>query len=256
MLELRQVNKSFPGGVRALADVSLKVESGEFVVIVGESGAGKSTLLRTINGLTRPDSGQVLINGRNLAALTGAELRKMRRGIGLIFQDFNLVERSAVLTNVLVGRLGYHSAWKTVLGSFPPEDIDLAHQALARMGLEEKIYNRAGDLSGGQKQRVSIARALVQQPYLILADEPVASLDPPTAHDIMGWFCRINREEGITIIINLHDIHLARQYGERMVGMRQGAIVFDGPAAAVDANTFANIYGPRTRYGDKIDEAL
>ena len=255
MLELRQVNKSFPGGVQALADVSLTVKPGEFVVIVGESGAGKSTLLRTINGLVRPDSGEVLVNGHNIGSLQGKEQRKLRRGIGLIFQDFNLVERSTVLTNVLAGRLGYNPAWKTVLGSFPPEDVELARQALSRMGLGDKIFNRAADLSGGQKQRVSIARALVQQPHLILADEPVASLDPPTAHDIMAWFRKINQEEGITILVNLHDIHLASQYGDRIVGMRQGAIVYDGPAVSVNGEIFASIYG-RAPVGDKFNGAL
>ena len=258
MLELKQVSKTFPGGVRAMEDVSLKVEPGEFVIIVGESGAGKSTLLRTINGLVRPDSGQVMMKGRNIAAMKGAELRRVRRGIGLIFQDFNLVERSIVLTNVLTGRLGYHPTWKTVLGMFPQEDIALARQALERIGLSDKTFVKAADLSGGQKQRVSIARALVQQPHLILADEPVASLDPPTAHDIMDWFRRINRQEGITVIVNLHDIHLASQYGDRLVGMRHGRIVHDGPVSSVDPDTFARIYGrkPAGEMGVSYSAAL
>jgi phosphonate transport system ATP-binding protein len=243
MLELQQVSKTFPGGVRAMEGVSLEVKPGEFVVIVGESGAGKSTLLRTINGLVRPDSGRVLVGGRNVAAMKGAELRRVRRGIGLIFQDFNLVERSMVLTNVLTGRLGYHPTWKTMLGMFPQEDVALARGALERISLADKTYSKAGDLSGGQKQRVSIARVLVQQPHLILADEPVASLDPPTAHDIMEWFRRINRQEGITVIVNLHDIHLASQYGDRLVGMRSGRIVHDGPVASVNEDTFTRIYG-------------
>ena len=241
-----------------MEDVSLKVEPGEFVIIVGESGAGKSTLLRTINGLVRPDSGQVMMKGRNIAAMKGAELRRVRRGIGLIFQDFNLVERSIVLTNVLTGRLGYHPTWKTVLGMFPQEDIALARQALERIGLSDKTFVKAADLSGGQKQRVSIARALVQQPHLILADEPVASLDPPTAHDIMDWFRRINRQEGITVIVNLHDIHLASQYGDRLVGMRHGRIVHDGPVSSVDPDTFARIYGrkPAGEMGVSYSAAL
>lgn len=243
MLELHGVNKTFPGGARAMREVSLSIRPGEFVVIVGESGAGKSTLLRTINGLVRPDSGRVLVRGREVAALRGKELRRLRRGIGLIFQDFNLVESSSVLTNVLAGRLGYLSPGKTVLGIFPPEDVALAQEVLERVGLGDKIFDKAKDLSGGQKQRVSIARALVQQPHTILADEPVASLDPPTARDIMGWLRRINRQEGITIIVNLHDIGLAAEFGDRLVGMREGAIVHDGPVAGVDGDTFAGIYG-------------
>lgn len=258
MLEFRQVSKTFPGKVQAMINVSLKVEPGEFVVIVGESGAGKSTLLRTINGLVRPDSGQVLLKGQNIAALRGKELRRVRREIGLIFQDYNLVERSTVLTNVLTGRLGYHPALKTMLGMFPKEDVALAQAALARVGLSEKTFNFASDLSGGQKQRVSIARALVQQPQIILADEPVASLDPPTAHDIMDWFRKINREEGITVIVNLHDIHLASQYGDRLIGMRAGRIVHDGPVASVTNDVFARIYGrnPGGKEGEMVRAAL
>ncbi|HOB34660.1 MAG TPA: phosphonate ABC transporter ATP-binding protein [Bacillota bacterium] len=241
-LELRRVSKTFPGGIRALDNVSLTVRPGEFVVIVGASGAGKSTLLRTINGLVRPDSGQVLVGGRDISALRGKELRRLRRGIGLIFQDFNLVERAAVLTNVLTGRLGYLPAWQTVLGIFPPADVAMARQALDRLGLADKTFAKAAELSGGQKQRVSIARALVQQPHTILADEPVASLDPPTARDILGWFRRINEQEGITVIVNLHDIGLAAEFGGRLVGMREGKIVHDGPASQVDKQTFARIY--------------
>lgn len=236
-------------------DVSLTVRPGEFIIIVGESGAGKSTLLRTVNGLARPDSGKVLINGRDISKLRGAELRKTRRGIGLIFQEFNLVERSTVLTNVLTGRLGYHPAWRTILGMFPAQDVVLASRALERVGLADKLYNKASDLSGGQKQRVSIARALVQEPCIILADEPVASLDPPTAEDIMDWFRKINREEGITIIVNLHDVSLASQYGERIIGMHKGRIVFDGAGSAVDSRVFAKIYG-RASGGERFDEAL
>lgn len=250
MLELQKVSKIFPGNVKAMDEVSLTIEPGEFVIIVGESGAGKSTLLRTINGLVRPSSGRVLVEGHNVADLRGAELRRIRRSIGLIFQDFNLVERSTVLTNVLAGRLGYLTAWKTILGMFPPQDVELARGALERVGLADKEYNRAAELSGGQKQRVSIARALVQEPCIILADEPVASLDPPTAGDIMDWFRKINREEGITIIVNLHDIHLAGRYGDRIVGMRQGRIVHDGPGASLSPEVFARIYGRAPSYED------
>lgn len=249
MLQLHRVNKTFPGGIQALRDVTLTIQRGEFVVIVGESGAGKSTLLRTINGLVRPDSGQVLVRGRDIASLGKEELRRLRRGIGLIFQDFNLVEPSPVLTNVLTGRLGYLSPWKTILGMFPPEDVAMAQGALERVGLADKMYNKARDLSGGQKQRVSIARALVQHPHTILADEPVASLDPPAARDILGWFRMINQQEGITVIVNLHDSGLAAEFGQRLVGMREGEIVHDGPGAEVDGETFSQIYG-RTSLGE------
>ncbi|MTI95942.1 MAG: phosphonate ABC transporter ATP-binding protein [Firmicutes bacterium] len=243
MIQFEAVNKTFPGGVKALSGVNLTIEKGDFVAVVGLSGAGKSTLLRAVNGLVRPESGRVLVDGSDVAAMAGKELRRLRRRIGLIFQDYNLVDQSPVLTNVLAGRLGYNSGWGSLVGKFPPQDVDLAKRCLAQVELTDKTYERAGNLSGGQKQRVSIARALAQEPAIILADEPVASLDPPTAHDIMQYFKRINRQQGITILINLHDINLACQYARRIIGMRQGQIVHDGPSDSVCSETFSEIYG-------------
>lgn len=242
MIQFANINKKF-GKTQALDDVSLSINRGEFVVIVGSSGAGKSTLLRLINGLAQPESGQLTVFNQQPNKLNGSSMRKFRRTIGLIFQDFNLIERSTVITNVLTGRLGYNTSWKTLLGIFTEQDIHLAKDCLKRVALEHKTFQKAGQLSGGEKQRVSIARALAQQPQLILADEPVASLDPPTAHDIMQYFKRINEEEGITVLVNLHDIMLACQYGKRIIGMRDGRIVHDGPVNAVDTQTFTNIYG-------------
>lgn len=245
MLRLSNVTKKYRNTVIALDQVNLTVDQGEFVIIVGPSGAGKSTLLRTINGLTKPDSGNVYVRDRDMTTLKPKEMRLIRRQIGLIFQDYNLVERSPVLTNVLMGRLGYTGILRSLLGVFSAEDVALAHRCIERVGLTDKLYQRAGELSGGQKQRVSIARALTQQPLIILADEPVASLDPPTAHEVMSYFRRINEEEGVTIVMNLHDINLAAGYGKRIVGMRDGRIVHDSGIDKIDAETFTQIYGRR-----------
>ena len=241
-LELRRVSKTFPGGIRALDNVSLTVRPGEFVVIVGASGAGKSTLLRTINGLVRPDSGQVLVGGRDISALRGKELRRLRRGHRPDFPGFQPGGAGCGADQRPYRAPGLPAGLADGAGHLSPADVAMARQALDRLGLADKTFAKAAELSGGQKQRVSIARALVQQPHTILADEPVASLDPPTARDILGWFRRINEQEGITVIVNLHDIGLAAEFGGRLVGMREGKIVHDGPASQVDKQTFARIY--------------
>ncbi len=250
MIEFRHVSKVYPGGVRALRDVSLKINPGEFVVIVGLSGAGKSTLLRCINRLIEPSEGEILVDGVDVRKLKGAELRRLRSQIGMVFQTFNLVKRSSVIKNVLAGRLAHTPAWRGLLGWFPREDVRLALECLDRVGIADKAWVRADQLSGGQQQRVAIARALAQRPKIILADEPVASLDPPTSHLVMSDLRRINREDGITTIVNLHFIDLALAYADRIIGMRNGQVVFDGPAAGVTEKTFEEIYGRPVRAED------
>nr|WP_042502145.1 phosphonate ABC transporter ATP-binding protein [Thermaerobacter marianensis] len=250
MIEFRHVSKVYPGGVRALRDVSLKINPGEFVVIVGLSGAGKSTLLRCINRLIEPSEGEILVDGVDVRKLKGADLRRLRSRIGMVFQTFNLVKRSSVIKNVLAGRLAHTPAWRGLLGWFPREDVEFALECLDRVGIADKAWVRADQLSGGQQQRVAIARALCQRPKIILADEPVASLDPPTSHVVMSDLRRINREDGITTIVNLHFIDLALTYADRIIGMRNGQVVFDGPASGVTEKTFEEIYGRPVRAED------
>ena len=250
LIEFRHVSKVYPGGVRALRDVTLTINPGEFVVIVGLSGAGKSTLLRCINRLIEPSEGEILVDGVDVRKLKGAELRRLRSQIGMVFQTFNLVKRSSVIKNVLAGRLAHTPAWRGLLGWFPREDVRLALECLDRVGIADKAWVRADQLSGGQQQRVAIARALAQRPKIILADEPVASLDPPTSHVVMSDLRRINREDGITTIVNLHFIDLALAYADRIIGMRNGQVVFDGPASGVTEKTFEEIYGRPVRAED------
>lgn len=243
MIEFQHVSKVYPNGTVGLKDINLTIGKGEFVVIVGLSGAGKSTLLRSMNRLHEITDGQILIEGKSITKASGAELRRMRRDIGMIFQSFNLVKRSSVLRNVMSGRVGYHSTWRTILGLFPKHDIDLALKALERVNIREKAYSRADELSGGQQQRVSIARALAQEAKVILADEPVASLDPLTTRQVMDDLKRINTELGITTVVNLHFIDLAREYATRIIGLRAGEVVFDGPVSEATDAKFSEIYG-------------
>jgi phosphonate transport system ATP-binding protein len=243
MIEFKNVTKVYPNGTVGLKNINVKINEGEFVVIVGLSGAGKSTFLRCVNRLHDITQGEVLVDKKSITAAKGKELRYIRRNIGMIFQNFNLVTRSTVLRNVLSGRVGYHSTLKTLLGLFPKEDIQLAFKALDRVNIKEKAYSRADELSGGQQQRVSIARALAQEAKIILADEPVASLDPITTVQVMDDLKRINKELGITTIVNLHHIDLTRKYAERILGFRAGELVFDGPIEEASDETFARIYG-------------
>ncbi|MGG3799153.1 phosphonate ABC transporter ATP-binding protein [Metabacillus fastidiosus] len=243
MIEFRNVSKVYPNGTKGLNNINLTINKGEFVVIVGLSGAGKSTLLRSINKLHDISSGEILIEDKSITSAKGSELYKIRRDIGMIFQNFNLVKRSSVLRNVLSGRVGYHSTFKMLLGLFPQEDKELALKALDRVNILEKAYSRADELSGGQQQRVSIARALAQEAKIILADEPVASLDPLTTKQVMDDLKRINEELNITTIVNLHFIDLARQYATRIIGLRAGEVVFDGPVCEATDERFAEIYG-------------
>ncbi|MEH7343313.1 phosphonate ABC transporter ATP-binding protein [Bacillus sp. JJ1532] len=243
MIEFKNVSKTYHNGVKGLNNIDLKIHEGEFVVIVGLSGAGKSTLLRSINRLIDISEGEIFINNKSITTATGSDLRRIRRDIGMIFQSFNLVKRSSVLRNVLSGRVGYHSTWRTILGLFPKADVNLAFDALERVNILEKAYSRATDLSGGQQQRVSIARALAQEAKIILADEPVASLDPLTTKQVMDDLKRINQELGITTIVNLHFIDLAREYATRIIGLRAGEVVFDGPVEKATDEGFSEIYG-------------
>ncbi len=243
MIEFRNVVVVYPNGFKALKGINLHISEGEFVAIIGPSGAGKSTLIRTINGLVRITEGDLIVEGKHVQKLKDNELRLLRRKIGMIFQSFNLVKRMSVLRNVLVGRLGYVSTLKSLFNLFPKEDIEFALSNLEKVGIREKAYVRADQLSGGQQQRVAIARALTQQPDIMLADEPVASLDPPTAKVVMDYLKKFNEELKITTLVNLHDVELARTYARRIIGIRAGEIVFDGKPEELTRDVLIRIYG-------------
>ncbi len=243
ILRVERLTKIYPGGVQALWDVSFEVQRGEFLVIVGLSGSGKSTLLRCINRLVEPTSGRIYVDGVDVTALDPEGLRRLRREIGMIFQQFNLVKRMDVLTNVLCGSLGYVPPVWSLVNYWPPEVRRKALQNLERVGIADKAYVRADQLSGGQQQRVGIARALMQEPKIILADEPVASLDPATSHSVLRYVEELNRKEGITVLCSLHFLSLARRYGTRVIALREGRIVFDGHPAEIDERRFREIYG-------------
>jgi phosphonate transport system ATP-binding protein len=243
MIKFINVEKAYPNGFKALKGINLEIHAGEFVAIIGLSGAGKSTLLRTINKMIPITEGNLFVDGKEVSKLQGKELRKMRRTIGMVFQSFNLVKRSSVINNVLAGRVAYNPALTTMLGIFPKSDKILALQALDKVGILEKAYVRADQLSGGQQQRVGLARALAQNPKIILADEPVASLDPITTITVMNDFRRINEEFGITIIANMHHVDLAIKYATRIIGIKEGRIVFDGKTTEVNDDVLISIYG-------------
>lgn len=254
MLEIRHLTKVYDDGTVALRDVSFQVPDGEFMVVIGLSGSGKSTLLRCINRLIDPTEGEIIWNGTDLATLKGEDLRKARRKIGMVFQHFNLVNRSTVITNVLSGRLGYAPTWRSVIGRFSAEDRKRARQALDRLGIADQAHKRADDLSGGQQQRVGIARALMQDPKIILADEPVASLDPVLAHSILQHLERLNHEDEITVICSLHYLDLVQRYGTKVIGLRAGELVYEGSRDDIRKMTdeqFKKIYGEEAeRVGD------
>ncbi|WP_262316174.1 phosphonate ABC transporter ATP-binding protein [Lacticaseibacillus parakribbianus] len=242
VIEFDHVNKIYDNGVVGLKDINLTIMPGEFVVVVGLSGAGKSTLMRAVNRLHDISNGDIRIDGESITKARGKQLLHIRRKIGMIFQNFNLVRRATVLKNVLTGRVGYYPTWKMMFGLFSEADKQRAYEALQTVELEDKVYTRADQLSGGQQQRVSIARALTQAPRIILADEPIASLDPQTTKRVMDDLRRINQEMGITVLINLHNVELAQEYGTRIVGIRAGEKVFDGPVKEADDATMAQIY--------------
>jgi phosphonate transport system ATP-binding protein len=254
MIRFEQANVTYAGGVSAMKDLDLTIEDGEFVVIVGLSGAGKSTLVRAINGLVPLTSGSLVVNDHDVPNLNRKGRRKLRSEVGMIFQGFNLVDRTTVLNNVLMGRLHAVPTWRTMLGLYPDADIQIAARALDRVEILDRAYVRASNLSGGQRQRVGIARALAQEPKIILADEPVASLDPPTSHVVMKYLQQISRELGITTIVNLHFLDLATKYADRIIGLRDGVLVFDGPGEAADEHTFRDIYGRSLTADDTMEK--
>lgn len=243
MLRVEKLTKVFEDGTVALKDVSFEVEEGEFLAIIGLSGSGKSTLLRCINRLIEPTAGRVIWEGIDVTAAKGQELRRIRRQIGMVFQQFNLVKRSTVMTNVLSGRLGYANPWLSLVHRFSAADRKRAIAALDRVGISEKATNRADQLSGGQQQRVAIARALMQEPKLMLADEPVASLDPVLSHSIMRYLELLNQQDGITVLCSLHFLDLVHRYATRVVGLKDGEVVYDGPPDELSHQRFKEVYG-------------
>ena len=240
MLRIERLSKVYANGTVALRDVSLEIPTGQFAAIIGLSGSGKSTLLRCINRLIEPTSGRVFLDDVEITA--ARDLRPIRRRIGMIFQHFNLVKRSSVMTNALCGRLGYTPSVASLFHRFSPADHADAVECLARVGLRGKETQRADTLSGGQQQRVGVARALMQKPELILADEPVASLDPATAHSVLNHLEQMNRD-GMTVLCSLHFLSLARRYAHRVIALKEGQIVFDGPPEEIDDARFKEIYG-------------
>jgi phosphonate transport system ATP-binding protein len=243
ILQVKDLQKTYPNGVTALKGVSFDVKQGEFLVVIGLSGSGKSTLLRCINRLHDPTSGEIIFHDRDIAKVKGKEVRLLRRKIGMIFQHFNLVDRHTVLKNVLTGALSRTSTLASIFGLFHQTDKDNAMKYLKLVGIDAKANNRADQLSGGQQQRVAIARALNQSPEILLADEPVASLDPATCHTVMDHLRKVNQELGITIICNLHFLSLVRQYATRVIALKSGEIVFNGSPKDISEEWFQKIYG-------------
>ena len=254
MIKFENVSVTYPGGVEALKDLNLEIKDGDFIIIVGLSGAGKSTLLRTVNNLVKTSTGSVYLEGKNVTSAKKKELKKIRSQIGMIFQTFNLVNRSTVLKNVLTGRLSNISTIRSILGLWPKDQKEMAFEALNQVEILEKAYVRASNLSGGQQQRVGIARALSQKPKVMLADEPVASLDPITSRVVMSYLKKINTELGITTIVNLHFLDLAKEFGDRLIGLRDGKLVFDGNVNDVSDEDFENIYGRSIKSSDLIGD--
>ena len=254
MIKFNNVNKVYPNGFHALKNINLEIEQGEFVAIIGLSGAGKSTVLRTINRMHDITDGELIVNGENVNDLKGKSLRKFRRHIGMVFQSFNLVTRTTVINNVLTSRVPDMPFYKSMIGVFSKEDKVIALEALDKVGILDKAYVRADQLSGGQQQRVALARTLAQKPEIILADEPVAALDPITATQVMDDFKRINEEMKISVLINIHHVDLALKYATRVIGIKAGEIVYDGPSNMVDSEILKQIYG-RELAADELMEA-
>jgi len=243
MLELNGLTKIYHTGDKALSDVTLTIPNGQVVALIGPSGAGKSTLIRSINRLVEPTSGSAVLDGVNITTLRDGALRKQRRRMGMIFQEYALVERLTVMENVLSGRLGYVGFWRSFFRKFPQADMDEAYRLLDRVGLLAMADKRADELSGGQRQRVGICRALIQNPSLLLVDEPTASLDPKTSRQIMRLICELCAERGLAAIINIHDVALAQMFVERVIGLELGRVVFDGGPTELTPEVLTQIYG-------------
>lgn len=243
MLEIKQLVKKYNTGDLAINGVDLKVEKGQVMALIGPSGAGKSTLIRCVNRLENPTSGEIWLNGENIVKMRSGKLRRARRNMGMIFQEYALVERLTVMENVLSGRLGYVGFWRSFLRKFPQSDINAAFGLLEKVGLDTMVNKRADELSGGQRQRVGIARALIQKPDILLVDEPTASLDPKTSRQIMRLITELCEENQLTAIINIHDVALAQMYAERIVGLREGSIVYDGSPDDLKPDVLTEIYG-------------
>lgn len=243
MLEVKNLTKIYDGGVLALDNVSFSIDQGEFLAVIGLSGSGKSTLLRCINRLIDPTEGQVIWDGVDITSANQSELRLIRRKIGMVFQHFNLVTRSKVITNVLAGRLGYVNPAMSLFNRFPERDTQAALNQLERVGIADQANKRADELSGGQQQRVGIARAMIQEPEMILVDEPVASLDPVLAHSIMQYLEHINQEDGVTVLCSLHFLDLVHRYADRAIALNEGKLMFDGSPGEIDDQKFKEIYG-------------
>lgn len=246
------VTVRYPNGTVALKDVSVDIAPGEMVAIVGPSGSGKSTFIRCINGLVQPTSGRIFVGPHEVSAARGRQLRGIRGHIGMIFQAFNLADRASVFNNTLVGRFSHTPTWRSLLGIATQHDKEVIAAALESVGILDRAWHKAGALSGGQKQRVAIARTLAQEPSIMLADEPVASLDPPTAHAVMNDLRRINAERQLTTLVNLHLVDLAQTYTTRIIGIRDGQIVFDGPAQGSSVEDFEAIYGRKIEPSDAL----
>ncbi|QDK38898.1 phosphonate ABC transporter ATP-binding protein [Bdellovibrio sp. NC01] len=244
LLAVKDLKKTYPNGVQALRGVSFDVQQGEFLVVIGLSGSGKSTLMRCLNRLQEPTSGSIQFQGQDIGKIEKREeIRSLRRKMGMIFQHFNLIPRQSVLKNVLMGKLGQKKTLQSILGIFSQAEKDEALKNLKLVGIAEKAHLRADQLSGGQKQRVAIARALTQNPTLLLADEPVASLDPATCHVVMDYLKKVNQELGLTVIANLHFLSLVRKYATRVIALKDGEIVFTGKPEEITNEWFQKIYG-------------
>jgi phosphonate transport system ATP-binding protein len=243
MLKVEHLTKIYDDGTLALDDVSFDVPEQQFLAIIGLSGSGKSTLLRCINRLIEPTEGTITWHGVDITNATQDEMRRIRRRIGMVFQHFNLVHRSKVITNVLAGRLGYVNPGMSLINRFPKSAVDRAHEQLQRVSLDDKADARADELSGGQQQRVGVARAMMQDPEMILADEPVASLDPVLAHSIMQYLEQINKEDKVTVLCSLHFLDLVHRYADRAIALKDGRLVFEGPPTEIDDERFKHIYG-------------
>ena len=254
MIQFSEVTKTYPNGVSALRGVDLTIQQGEFVAIIGLSGAGKSTLLRTINQMIKISTGTLIVNEVDVTKLKGKQLRRFRRGIGMVFQSFNLIKRTTVIKNVLSARVADMHFYKRLLGLYSTKDRMIALEALDNVGILEKAYTREDQLSGGQQHRVALARCLAQEPQIILADEPVASLDPVTSHQVMNDFVQVNKALNITVIVNMHHVDIALKYANRVIGIKEGLIVFDGPSKDITEERLTEIYGRELSDDDLMGE--